>query len=493
MGASAEVAKTLSGQLFILRDAWTDLLREMGEKSEGVFVNVIKWITDIADSLALIVNPTSPLEHATIAFDKFTDSIKDLDKEAKAAAIVEYINELKTKLDNAGESLTEVTGKIKSPWLLLSNQAILANDALKDEAAFLEKLRSSYRELIPMLNKYLDEVWSENDIVPKANDAIKTQARTINIVTAELAKWKEKLGDLSGKELAEANLAIYNLTEELKELAKVGLETPDIITKNMESIRGLVTSINEIRYPDTTELKKHGEEDLKITEETLSEKYDKYFAFADQVKGIYDSITEMSLQNMNAELKAAEGNEKKQEEIRRKYAIRRQLAAVGQAIMSGALGIMNITEKWASNPPVEAALIALQAITTALQLASIKAQKFATGILDLQGRGTGTSDSIPSMLSRGESVMTAKETKEYYPYLKAMKEGKFPKLQMELMNDFAKLQGVTNNNLNYDNSKEIKELRQIRMILNKERGDEYIDGKYRIIRKNGITTKISLN
>jgi hypothetical protein len=133
------------------------------------------------------------------------------------------------------------------------------------------------------------------------------------------------------------------------------------------------------------------------------------------------------------------------------------------------------------------------AIMTAIEVGIIKKQKFATGVLDLKGRGTGTSDSIPSMLSRGESVMTAKETKEFYPYLKAMKEGKFPRLQLELMNDFAKLQGITNNNLNYDNSKEIRELREIRKALLREQQSETIEGKYRVIRRGGITTKISLN
>ena len=195
---------------------------------------------------------------------------------------------------------------------------------------------------------------------------------------------------------------------------------------------------------------------------------------------------------MNAELVAAEGNEKKQEDIRRKYAKRGQKYAIIQALISGSLAIMKIAERWAGTP-VQIALTVLQAIQTALQVATIKSQKFATGILDLKGKGTGTSDSIPSMLSRGESVMTAKETKEFYPYLRAMKEGKFPKLQMELMNDFAKLQGVTNNNLNYDNSKEIRELRNVQKLLKDLQQSEHIEGKFKVVRRGNTITKISLN
>jgi hypothetical protein len=54
--------------------------------------------------------------------------------------------------------------------------------------------------------------------------------------------------------------------------------------------------------------------------------------------------------------------------------------------------------------------------TTAAQIAAIRSQKppaapgFAKGVIDLNGPGTETSDSIPARLSRGESVITANGT-----------------------------------------------------------------------------------
>lgn len=47
--------------------------------------------------------------------------------------------------------------------------------------------------------------------------------------------------------------------------------------------------------------------------------------------------------------------------------------------------------------------------------------KFAKGVIDLQGPGTDTSDSIPSLLSKGESVMTAKETKNNLKLFKGIR------------------------------------------------------------------------
>jgi hypothetical protein len=52
-------------------------------------------------------------------------------------------------------------------------------------------------------------------------------------------------------------------------------------------------------------------------------------------------------------------------------------------------------------------------------------QAFKEGVIDLKGPGTETSDSIPARLSRGESVMTAEETRQYKPVLQAIRDGEF--------------------------------------------------------------------
>jgi hypothetical protein len=49
---------------------------------------------------------------------------------------------------------------------------------------------------------------------------------------------------------------------------------------------------------------------------------------------------------------------------------------------------------------------------------------FARGVIGLEGPGTETSDSIPARLSRGESVMTAEETRRFRPTLEAIRLGR---------------------------------------------------------------------
>jgi len=57
-----------------------------------------------------------------------------------------------------------------------------------------------------------------------------------------------------------------------------------------------------------------------------------------------------------------------------------------------------------------------------VQAATVR--KFKDGVIDLDGPGNATSDSIPARLSRGESVMTAKETDSSKGLLEAIRAKK---------------------------------------------------------------------
>ena len=66
--------------------------------------------------------------------------------------------------------------------------------------------------------------------------------------------------------------------------------------------------------------------------------------------------------------------------------------------------------------------IAAAAATTfgLANVANISKQKFAKGVIGVEGDGTGTSDSIDAKISRGESVITARATQMFAPLLSAM-------------------------------------------------------------------------
>jgi hypothetical protein len=401
-----------------------------------------------------------------------------------------------------GKSLTEVNSQIKSPWI----QNVQERDALLKQKQFYEDMRATYRELIPMLTDYLNETLELSDSQEKFNKNLEPTPGLIEALKVKLKKLHEELIIAPTEEkIAELTLRIKELETEIKRLMSLGeimdvkkikigdLDLSDINKQADEFIEDLNKEWSEQSDNLTKELRDKREQEIKDDwEAALQHEEDKRriidatYAF---IMGSIDALSQYQQQKMDEELAAAGDNEKKKEEIRRKYAKKQQSIAIAEALMGVAGVVINALQ---TKPFIPAGLAAsiLAGILGGIQIGVIKSQKFATGVLDLQGRGTGTSDEIPAMLSRHETIMTADETMKFRPYLKAMKEGKFPKLQLELMKDFA---NVTNNNLNYDNSKEIRELRQIRTILNKERGEVYIEGKYKIVKRGGITTKISLN
>lgn len=77
---------------------------------------------------------------------------------------------------------------------------------------------------------------------------------------------------------------------------------------------------------------------------------------------------------------------------------------------------------------IKTAFIARAKVGAAASIASILATavpqmtKFASGVIGIQGAGTGTSDSINAKISKGESVITAKATQRYAPALAWMEQ-----------------------------------------------------------------------
>lgn len=105
-------------------------------------------------------------------------------------------------------------------------------------------------------------------------------------------------------------------------------------------------------------------------------------------------------------------------------------ATAGGGPVGVAIGVITIAAMFAAFAAAKAS--ALKAIEA--QTVEQGQQGFKEGVIDLQGPGTTTSDSIPANLSRGESVMTAKETKQYKPLFKAIRYNNKALIDKELMN-----------------------------------------------------------
>lgn len=91
----------------------------------------------------------------------------------------------------------------------------------------------------------------------------------------------------------------------------------------------------------------------------------------------------------------------------------------GKAISSGVAEATKIG--FPQNLAAIATTVATVLANMATAMSSIKSARFATGGL-VEGAGSGTSDSIPAMLSNGESVMTANATSAFAPILSTLNQ-----------------------------------------------------------------------
>ena len=161
------------------------------------------------------------------------------------------------------------------------------------------------------------------------------------------------------------------------------------------------------------------------------------------IGGLFQDSIQLSIDASNQELLELERRneqgliseeeyQKQKENIQRRVFENEKAMQVARAVMSGANAILSII----GNPtlaPLAPVLIPITAGLTAAQISQIQAQTpgFKDGVIDLQGPGTESSDSIVARLSKGESVMTAKETRKYKDVLEAIREDRLPGLIAE--------------------------------------------------------------
>lgn len=155
------------------------------------------------------------------------------------------------------------------------------------------------------------------------------------------------------------------------------------------------------------------------------------------VANIYGSINQMAQQSADFEMQmyrqkfeegliTREQLDAKERQLQADSAQRAKDAATFNAIIGAAQAAISALSTPGVPFPIALAFSLFAAATAGVQVAAIQSAQvpqFATGVIGLQGAGTETSDSIMARLSKGESVMTAAETKKYRPLLEGMRKG----------------------------------------------------------------------
>lgn len=174
----------------------------------------------------------------------------------------------------------------------------------------------------------------------------------------------------------------------------------------------------------------------ELIKATLFAEVDAYNQRIEAAEAFYDRQVELAGEKYSEETEAERQRNKELEQIekqreksvdalRKRQAEKEIKARRISVIIDTAAGI---ARAFATSSNIYQAVIqaAIVAAYGASQLAIINKQKanFADGVINLKGPGTERSDSIPANLSKGESVMTAKETRNSMGILKAIRAKK---------------------------------------------------------------------
>lgn len=217
-----------------------------------------------------------------------------------------------------------------------------------------------------------DITYTEDELISSRNDA-------------ERANNEEKR--LAAERKAARDLRIQQEKDAFKTITDAAIQSYGIILQAQINAADAEIAIRQQRVNAAIELAKDGNEEvLKIEQERLEESIKQREKYAQRQAAISAALT-----------------------------ISQSVLAIATAAGESGAGAIVIV------PAVIAAIAAGFAAVTALSKESTPG--FKDGVVDLQGEGTGKSDSIAARLSKGESVITAEATQKNKAVLMAMNNG----------------------------------------------------------------------
>jgi len=347
-------------------------------------------------------------------------------------------------------------------------------DAIAEKAAAIEQIESDSINLQERITNRRNALIEEqkkakDDQIAKEKEAKDKQLKN----EEEVAKFQKEVSDEIVKTKEEERIRVAKLAAEQLGFLNKQVEEESRISELSKQLKideyDLTVEFYQSGYATFKEFEEKKLNDLKLANEK-KKKFDDEYAesvkkheediakakeiAAQQISGILSEINNIQKQsadeqiaaidaqaqieidnvnqsNLNEEEKAAKIKAIQQRSAKEKYDIEVKAFNANkaiQALQATIAGALAIVQALAQLGPISGAVAAVGiGITTALQVGAILAQKapappaFAKGGY-VSGAGSGTSDSIPAMLSNGESVINARSTSAFAPLLSAINQ-----------------------------------------------------------------------
>lgn len=443
-------------------NAVLDILQNAMTKLAGYILNVVEGAGRLWDKIMEITNAESWLGK----------NMQEVNKQMKERARLEQMQQEYTKASReeiikAAErerEIAELRAKVAQRDKYTAKERLnFLDEAIKIETEQAKRkkelaqmnldmleLEGSFTENDAEMNNRLAEakaavIRADTDLSNKTRELNAQRSETINQIKAEekaiqaAADAAKKKEDVELKNLEKKTKDDSKLTEDefkkeyerQKRLAEARLAATESSSKEELELKMKINELalnEELRQiKDDEELKLAIRAEYAAKNEALAKAFNNNQIKEQQAKADKEvEIEQAKLQAMSqvmgslVSLIEAVGESSKAAAIASKVVALAQIAIdTGAAISSGVAQATKIG--FPQNLAAIATTVATVVANMANAIKTVKSAKFATGG-DVTGEGTATSDSIPAMLSNGESVMTAKATSMFAPILSAFNQ-----------------------------------------------------------------------
>jgi tape measure domain-containing protein len=328
------------------------------------------------------------LELAVVAAKKIVETTKEGTQERANAE--KWLALEVAELEKFKVTISTDSEELKAEKIALINEE-LRNKLKKIDLDYAKDQKETQDKIVEGQRKAQEKI---ADIIQKANDLIeKTQLDTYKRRRAIVKQQFEAMAN----DIKEA----MSQTGDFEALAQLAKALSGVEQAGKKAISSL---------------------DLNQVGEVIDDIGGLYSAVAGYQSTLLNNEAIMLKEQLDQKLISEEEYNRKSLELEKKRFEQEKKVATLEATINAASGIVKAI---AQQKYWQAALITA---TLAAQIAAIQSQQFPgfkDGVIDINGPGTGTSDSIPARLSRGESVMTADETRRYKPVLQAIRDNNF--------------------------------------------------------------------
>jgi hypothetical protein len=434
-GGMNAISTTLEGRISNLGDSWGQFLNNLGAQTSGVFFEVIEGFSNLLTALNAMLETEE-------------QKMLKLQNEAKEAAFQQSQNwsdkELQLVIDSLSAQRAVVMADYKQAEKdgfefkqkeLLAQFNHLANQeqGLKDVLSDRQKGRIEDQK-----NAEKDAERQRKEDEKRAKEAEKFRQEMLKMQFDTQALRIELMDEGIGKELAKQQLGYLKEREQYRNNKEALLlidqkylkERQEIIdkyaVKQIDITRDVGKEVEKEREKEVKTQFEIAQEGIKNWETLNEDRKERDKEREEQQAADRLSIEENTFASLNALGDLFIQDEAKRAQFQKTLAVFQLGLDTARAISAGVAASAGV--------PFPGNLVAiLTTVATVLGnvaqakalLSSANPPGFKDGVLDIQGPGTETSDSIAARLSKGESVMTANQTKAWKSELKAMRAGNF--------------------------------------------------------------------